>query len=130
VRDDTSIVGLGSRCTGDDRDGSRRSGLWTGGAGIIGELKPGEYGMEGPTWFKADAKYASSIIIVGLGESVGLLGDVGDFALGESGEKRLRKEDLVSHISSQPDLTSKEIELGLGTVGGTPGVDDRLEANL
>lgn len=85
--------------------------------------------MEEPTWFRADAKYASSII-VGLGESVGLLGDVGDFALDDSDEKRLRKEDLVSHISSQPDLMSKDIERGVGIAGGTRGMDDRLEANL
>jgi len=123
VRGDTTIVGLGNRWTGNDCDGTRRGGLWTGGAGITGALKPDEYAvMDGPTWFKADAKNASSI----LGESVG---DVGDFALEESDEKRVRNEDFVSHISSQPDLMSRETERGLGTVGGMVRIDDRLEAN-
>jgi len=50
VRGDTTIVGLDNRCTGDDCDGTRRGGLWTGGAGITGALKPDEYAvMDGPT---------------------------------------------------------------------------------
>jgi len=57
------------------------------------------------------------------------VGDVGDFALEGSDEKRVRKEDFVSHMSSQPDLMSRETERGLGIVGVMAGIDDRLEAN-
>ena len=57
------------------------------------------------------------------------MGDVGDFALEGSDEKRVRKEDFVSHMSSQPDLMSRETERGLGIVGVMAGIDDRLEAN-